>query len=104
MKRIHRPTLETARVLSALELNNYHFSDKHTVLTPELLEKMAVSAQRKKWHRAPAEIQTMSAGERLPVADNFACGCVEGDAVVAEQVLNMPAPAHIVGRHAVKRR
>lgn len=48
MKRIHRPTLETARVLSALELNNYRFSGKHTVLTPELLEKMAASAQRKK--------------------------------------------------------
>lgn len=48
MKRIHRPTLETARVLSGLELNNYRFSDKHTVLTPELLEKMAASAQRKK--------------------------------------------------------
>ncbi len=47
MKRIHRPTLETARVLSALELNNYRFSGKHTVLTPELLEKMAASAQRK---------------------------------------------------------
>lgn len=39
--------LESARVLSALELNNYRFSDKHTVLTPELLEKMAASAQRK---------------------------------------------------------
>lgn len=48
MKRIHRPTLETARELSALELNNYRFSGKHTVLTPELLEKMAASAQRKK--------------------------------------------------------
>lgn len=48
MKRIHRPTLETARVLSALELNNYHFSGKHTVLTPEVLEKMAASSQRKK--------------------------------------------------------
>ena len=48
MKRIHRPTLETARVLSALELNNYRFSGKHTVLTPELLEKMAASVQRKK--------------------------------------------------------
>lgn len=47
MKRIHRPTLETARVLSAMELNNYRFSGKHTVLTPELLEKMAASAQRK---------------------------------------------------------
>ena len=47
MKRIHRPTLETARLLSALELNNYRFSGKHTVLTPELLEKMAASAQRK---------------------------------------------------------
>jgi hypothetical protein len=35
-------------VLSALELNNYRFSGKHTVLTPELLEKMAASAQRKK--------------------------------------------------------
>lgn len=48
MKRIHRPTLESARVLSALELNNYRFSGKHTVLTPELLEKMAASVQRKK--------------------------------------------------------
>lgn len=47
MKRIHRPTLESARVLSALELNNYRFSGKHTVLTPELLEKMAASSQRK---------------------------------------------------------
>ena len=35
-------------MLSALELNNYHFSGKHTVLTPELLEKMAASSQRKK--------------------------------------------------------
>lgn len=47
MKLIHRPTLETARVLSALELNNYHFADKHTVLTPEVLEKMVASSQRK---------------------------------------------------------
>lgn len=48
IKPIHRPALDHARVLSALELNNYRFSDKHTVLTPELLEKMAASAQRKK--------------------------------------------------------
>lgn len=34
-------------MLSALELNNYRFSGKHTVLTPELLEKMAASSQRK---------------------------------------------------------
>lgn len=103
MKRIHRPTLESARVLSALELNNYRFSGKHTVLTPELLEKMAASAQRKKWHQ-PSEMITTPSGELLPVADYFACGRIEGDAVVAEQVLNMTAPAHIVGRHAVKRR
>lgn len=34
-------TPKNARRLTPLEMNSYHFSDKRTVLTPELLEKMA---------------------------------------------------------------
>ena len=39
-KKIARPTLPDARPLSALEMNALKFTDKHTVLTPEYLEKM----------------------------------------------------------------
>lgn len=41
MKRIQRPHLTNAVRLSASEMNSLHFSPKHTVLTPSLLEKMA---------------------------------------------------------------
>ncbi|WP_304977042.1 hypothetical protein [Duncaniella muris] len=41
MKRIQRPQLTNAVRLSAREMNSLHFSPKHTVLTPALLEKMA---------------------------------------------------------------
>lgn len=37
---ISPPVLQSARKLSPLELNSYRFDVKHTVLTPELLEKM----------------------------------------------------------------
>ena len=43
MKRIVKPELTDAKVLSPLELNKYRFSDKHTVLTPDQLEKLAAS-------------------------------------------------------------
>lgn len=59
IKPIHRPSLDHARVLSALELNNYRFSDKHTVLTPELLEKMAAAAQRR--NAAPNQAESADA-------------------------------------------
>ena len=39
MKRIQRPHLTNAVRLSAREMNSLHFSPKHTVLTPALLEK-----------------------------------------------------------------
>lgn len=38
-KQIARPALPDAHQLSALELNTYKFTDSHTVLTPEILEK-----------------------------------------------------------------
>ena len=43
MKRIVKPELTDAKELSPLELNKYRFSDKHTVLTPDQLEKLAAS-------------------------------------------------------------
>ena len=39
MKRIVKPELTDAKVLSPLELNKYRFSDKHT----DQLEKLAAS-------------------------------------------------------------
>lgn len=41
MKKIVRPQLASAVKLTPREMNDQHFSVKHTVLTPELLEKMA---------------------------------------------------------------
>lgn len=41
IKTIPRPSIEGARRLGPLDLNRYHFSDKRTVLTPQLLESMA---------------------------------------------------------------
>lgn len=40
VKRIERAELASAVKLTALEMNGMHFSAKHTVLTPELLEEM----------------------------------------------------------------
>lgn len=37
---IARPELKGARALSPMELNAVKFTDRHTLLTPELLEKM----------------------------------------------------------------
>lgn len=34
------PKLKSAHKLSALELNSLKFTEAHTILTPELLEKM----------------------------------------------------------------
>lgn len=39
-KNINPPKFEKARKLSLLELNQMKASDKHTVITPELLAKM----------------------------------------------------------------
>lgn len=33
------PEIPSARVLTPLELNKIRFSDKHTVLTPDILEE-----------------------------------------------------------------
>ena len=41
MKKIKRADIKGAVKLSAVELNKIHFSDKRTVLTPVLLEKLA---------------------------------------------------------------
>ncbi len=40
VKKIERAELAGAVKLTALEMNGMHFSAKHTVLTPELLEEM----------------------------------------------------------------
>lgn len=40
-KHIERPSLKSARPLTALQLNELRLKVKHSVLTPELLEKMA---------------------------------------------------------------
>lgn len=42
VKTIQRPTLPGAQILSAAELNKYRLSDKHTILTPEILARAAV--------------------------------------------------------------
>ncbi len=41
MKKITRPQLTDAVKLTPRELNDMRFSQKHTVLTPEQLEKLA---------------------------------------------------------------
>ena len=41
MRIIHRPDLKSGRRLSALELNKFALTERHTVLTPELLAEMA---------------------------------------------------------------
>lgn len=43
VKKITRPDLPVVTAMNARDLNAVHFSDKRTVLTPELLEKMAKS-------------------------------------------------------------
>ncbi|MCM1332198.1 MAG: hypothetical protein NC248_06280 [Bacteroides sp.] len=43
MKKIRKPAVDGAVKLSAVELNKIHFSEKRTILTPELLEKLAES-------------------------------------------------------------
>ena len=40
IKTIPKPELKSAKPLSPLEMNAIHFDKKHTVLTPELLEKI----------------------------------------------------------------
>ncbi len=45
VKTIQRPDIAGACVLTAAQLNKYRFSDRHTVLTPELLEKMAKNSK-----------------------------------------------------------
>ncbi len=45
-KIIKKPELKSAVKLSGLELNGFRFDIKHTVLTPELLEKMAADRKR----------------------------------------------------------
>lgn len=46
MKKIPRLKLTDAEKLSALDLNKIHFSDKRTILTPETLEKIALSYKK----------------------------------------------------------
>ncbi|MBD5267828.1 MAG: hypothetical protein HDS41_06600 [Bacteroides sp.] len=43
MKKIKRADIKDAVKLSAMDLNKIHFSDRRTVLTPEVLEKLASS-------------------------------------------------------------
>jgi hypothetical protein len=40
-KQIPGPDLPSAQVLSPMELNNLKFTDRHTLLTPEVLESHA---------------------------------------------------------------
>ncbi|MCM1290501.1 MAG: hypothetical protein NC201_03200 [Prevotella sp.] len=40
MKQIKKKDIPGAQVLSPLQLNSVHFSEKHTRLTPEVLESM----------------------------------------------------------------
>lgn len=50
MKNIKRPELQSATILTALQLNKIHFSGKHTKLTPEVLNdktKAATSISKK---------------------------------------------------------
>lgn len=47
-RQIERPTLPDAKPLTAAELNSLKFTDRHTLLTPEYLEKMqSLNADRK---------------------------------------------------------
>lgn len=41
MKTISKPSLQSARSLSAPEMNRIHFSAQRTVLTPQLLARIA---------------------------------------------------------------
>lgn len=43
IKIIAHPQFKDASKLTAVELNNIHFSGKHTVLTPEQLERIAAA-------------------------------------------------------------
>ena len=44
-KIIPHPNFEHAKRLSPLELNNLRYDNRHTVITPELLEKMSERAK-----------------------------------------------------------
>lgn len=39
IKLLERPKLDSARALTAMELNKIHFANRRTILTPELLAK-----------------------------------------------------------------
>lgn len=45
-KQLVMPQLDDAKELRPAELNNIRFSTKHTVLTPELLEKMSAQTTK----------------------------------------------------------
>lgn len=44
VKIIPHPALDSARKLSPMELNNIKFSQKRTILTPAMLDKLAAKA------------------------------------------------------------
>lgn len=48
VKTIQRPQLSGAHVMTAAEMNKFRLSDKHTVLTPELLARVAARGQGSK--------------------------------------------------------
>lgn len=46
-KIISKPELKSAKKLNALELNALRIGNKHTLLTPELMERMAREKSKK---------------------------------------------------------
>ncbi len=48
MKKIQKPDIKDAVKISAFDLNKIHFSEKRTVLTSELLEKLGSGGDKVK--------------------------------------------------------
>lgn len=63
MKTISKPSLQSARSLSAPEMNRIHFSAQRTVLTPQLLARIAsqTSAAKK-----AADVDTAAVPPAVP--------------------------------------
>ncbi len=65
MKTISKPTLQSARSLTPPEMNHIHFSAQRTVLTPQLLARIASQTSTAK---KAADVSTPPVAPAVPKA------------------------------------
>ena len=68
MKTISKPSLQSARSLTAPEMNRIHFSAQRTVLTPRLLARIAsqTSDEKKAADVKAADVDTAAGAPAVP--------------------------------------